>query len=87
MSWVKPPQAAEWQRDFGLRLRAARIGKGMSQMDLALAADIDPTYISSVEQGRRNVGLVNINVLAATLGISPRELFSPDALTMAPSGV
>lgn len=79
MSWGKPPQAAEWQRDFGVRLRAARLNKGMSQMELALAADIDPTYISAIEQGRRNVGLVNINVLAATLGISPRDLFAPDA--------
>lgn len=61
-----------------MRLREKRLAQGMSQMQLALAADIDPTYISAVEQGRRNVGLVNINVLAATLGVSARELLSPE---------
>jgi len=78
VSWSRPEHAAEWKRDFGLRLRSQRLAKGMSQMQLALAADIDPTYISAVEQGRRNVALVNINALAATLRISPRELLSPD---------
>jgi len=78
VSWSRPEHAAEWKRDCGLRLRSQRLAKGMSQMQLALAADIDPTYISAVEQGRRNVALVNINALAATLRISPRELLSPD---------
>ena len=82
MSRDKPKDAASWQGDFGLRLREQRCARGMSQMQLALASDIDPTYISSVEQGRRNIGLVNINVLAATLGISPRDLFPPDAVEL-----
>jgi len=51
VSWSRPEHAAEWKRDFGLRLRSQRLAKGMSQMQLALAADIDPTYISAVEQG------------------------------------
>ncbi len=78
MSWAKPEQAAGWQRDFGQRLRELRLAQGMSQMQLALAADIDPTYVSAVEQGRRNISLVNIHALAATLAVSPRALF-PDA--------
>lgn len=75
MSWTKPTAAGAWQRDFGNRLRACREAAGLSQMKVALAADLDPTYISAVEQGRRNLGLVNINVLAAVLGVSPREFF------------
>lgn len=79
MSWAKPSEAATWQREFGQRLRDARLAKGnMSQMQLALAADIDPTYISAVEQGRRNIALVNIHALAGALGISVRELFSDE---------
>jgi len=44
-------------------------------MALANAADLDPTYISAVEQGRRNVSLVNIHALAVALKVSPRDLF------------
>ncbi len=86
MSWAKPEQAAEWQRDFGQRLREIRLAHGMSQMQLALAADIDPTYVSAVEQGRRNISLVNINALAATLGISARALFPDTSETPKPAG-
>lgn len=75
MSWAKPADAAEWKRDFGLRLREARRAVGMTQMQLALASDIDPTYISAVEQGRRNISLVNIRAFATTLDISARDLF------------
>lgn len=47
-------------------------------MQLALAADIDPTYLSAVEQGRRNISLVNIHALAGTLNISVRDFFGPE---------
>ncbi|MDP9164685.1 MAG: helix-turn-helix domain-containing protein [Actinomycetota bacterium] len=77
MSWAKPEDAAKWQRDFGLRLREVRLAKGYSQMQLALAADMDPTYLSAVEQGRRNISLVNIHALAGTLEVSVRKLFDP----------
>lgn len=43
-------------------------------MQLALLADLDPTYLSGVEQGRRNIGLVNIRVLAEALQVEPGEL-------------
>lgn len=75
MSWTKPQQAAQWQSEFGLRVRDLRVSKGLSQMQLALAADLDPTYLSGVEQGRRNIGLVNIRVLAEALGVEPAVLF------------
>ena len=45
-------------------------------MELARAAELDPTYISSVERGHRNIGLVNIHVLAMTLGVHVGHLFT-----------
>jgi transcriptional regulator with XRE-family HTH domain len=78
MSWAKPTEAAAWQREFGERLRNARRAKDLSQMQLALAADMDATYLSAVEQGRRNIALVNIHALAGALGISVRELFTDE---------
>lgn len=37
---------------FGEKLRELRVEKGISQRDLAAAADIDFTYLSKVENGR-----------------------------------
>lgn len=75
MSWARPEHAAEWQRQFGSRLRELRLARQLSQMDLAHAADLDPTYVSGIERGRRNVSLVNVHVLAVTLGVPVAELF------------
>ena len=74
MSWAKPADAARWQREFGERVRTVRKARGLSQMQLALLADIDPTYLSGVEQGRRNISLANIHVLAGRLGVDAYEL-------------
>jgi transcriptional regulator with XRE-family HTH domain len=63
------------KRRFGARLRELRKQAGLSQEALAHACDLDRTYVSSVERGERNVGLVNIERLAAGLGVSPREFF------------
>ena len=74
MSWKRPAEAPEWQRQFGTQVRKCRHEAGLSQMALAHAADLDPTYISAIEQGRRNVSLVNIHVLARALGVSATTL-------------
>ena len=60
---------------FGRRLRAARKEKGFSQESLALACELDRTYIGGVERGERNISLVNIIRIAKALEIHPRELF------------
>jgi len=46
--------------DAGVRLRAARLRRGMSQTALAGLACVSPAYISMVETGQRAAfGLVN----------------------------
>lgn len=66
---------AEIQRRFGARLRLIRKAKGLSQEDLALEAELNRTYVGSVERGERNVSLINIHRLANALDISPKEFF------------
>lgn len=61
---------------FGQRVREMRAGKGLSQEALALACDLDRTYIGGIERGERNVSLVNIQIIATALGVPVRELFS-----------
>jgi transcriptional regulator with XRE-family HTH domain len=67
-------EAARWSADFGLRVVELRTERKLSQLTLAHAAGLDPTYISSVERGRRNVTLSTIYVLARALGVSPADM-------------
>jgi transcriptional regulator with XRE-family HTH domain len=60
---------------FGQRVRELRTKKGLSQEALAMACDLDRTYIGGIERGERNVSLVNIEKIAAALGVSIRVLF------------
>jgi transcriptional regulator with XRE-family HTH domain len=71
---AKPEEAAEWCREFGARLRRLREERGLSQMSLAHAVGLHPTYISGIERGARNVSLVNIHVLARGLDVPPGSL-------------
>ena len=59
---------------LGKRLRKLRKDQGWSQEQLALECGLDRTYIGGIEQGRRNVGLINICKLAETLKINPGKL-------------
>jgi len=47
----------------------------MSQKDLAFESDLDRSYIASVENGQRNISIVNIEKIALALGVSLRALF------------
>ena len=64
------------QKQFGMRLRALRLDRDISQEKLAFDAGMDRTYVNSVEQGNRNISLVNIVKLANALKIEPAELLS-----------
>ena len=69
---------------FGDRIRQLRNDRGWSQEELADRAGLHRTYIGSVERGEQNLSLVNIERLAATLGVSLAELFAPFADKPAP---
>jgi transcriptional regulator with XRE-family HTH domain len=66
---------AQIQKHFGQRVRQLRQQKGLSQEALALACDLDRTYIGGVERGERNISLINIHKIARALGASPKEFF------------
>lgn len=60
---------------LGQRIRQLRRDAGYSQEKFALAIDMDRTYFASVESGRRNIFLVNIEKIADGLGVSMADLF------------
>ncbi|TXT24726.1 MAG: XRE family transcriptional regulator [Gallionellaceae bacterium] len=59
---------------FGQAVRAARLEQGMSQEALADLAGIDRSYMGGIERGEHNVALINIQKIAAALGLSIAEL-------------
>ncbi|MBI1900772.1 MAG: helix-turn-helix transcriptional regulator [Planctomycetia bacterium] len=61
-------------RRFGNRLRELRKARGLSQEEFAARCDLDRTYISGIERGKRNVSLRNIELIAKALGLSISEL-------------
>ncbi|MBF0546518.1 MAG: helix-turn-helix transcriptional regulator [Candidatus Riflebacteria bacterium] len=65
----------EYQVLFGKRLKFFRKQRNWTQEELAEKADLDRTYVASIERGERNVSLLNIVRLAEALEIFPGELF------------
>lgn len=63
------------QRDFGLRVQQLRKETGMSQEKFALSIDMDRTYLASVEAGKRNISLYNIEKISKGLNVTLSELF------------
>jgi len=64
----------EITKRFGARVRALRQRAGFSQEEFAAECDLDRTYISGIERGRRNVGLRNLEAIAIALKLSISEL-------------
>ena len=59
---------------FGDNVRKRRTALGLSQAELADIAELDRTYIGSVERGERNLSLTNIVRLADALSCTPIAL-------------
>ena len=63
------------KKRFGARLRQLRKARKMSQEKVALASDLDRSYLGRIERGEINVSLVNIQRIAGALGVEAGELF------------
>ena len=61
---------------FGAHVRSLRLGRGMSQEEVAHLAGLHVTYLSGIERGVRNPSLKNIRKVAVALGVGVGKLFS-----------
>lgn len=59
---------------FARNLRQLRHAKGMSQEELAHLADLDRTYISSLERGLYGASIDVVDRIAVALGVEAAEL-------------
>ena len=61
---------------FGAHVKSLRRQNDISQEQLALLSELDRTYISCIERGKRNISLLNILKLASSLNVSPAQLLT-----------
>lgn len=67
-------RGADQYREFGVRVRVARLDADMSQEQLGDAAGLHRTYIGHLERGEVNPSLLNILKVSAALGLDASEL-------------
>lgn len=65
------------RRALAQNLRRIRRERGMSQEALAMAADIDRSYVSLLETERYSASVDMLDKLAAALKSSPQTLLAP----------
>ncbi len=63
------------KQKFGQKIKNLRKSKGISQEKLANLAEIDRTYLPTIEKGERNVSIEIVEKLAKALGVKIKDLF------------
>lgn len=63
------------KQKFGIKIKELRKVKGLSQEKLANLAEIDRTYLPTIEKGERNVSIEIIEKLAVALEVKIKDLF------------
>lgn len=60
---------------IGTRIRELRKKTGLSQEKFATKIGMDRTYFASVELGKRNISIINLEKIAVGLNVSLSEMF------------
>lgn len=69
----------EIQKDLAKNLKTARLNAGLSQEALALAAEVDRTYVSQIERSVGNPSIQVIAKLSAVVGKDICELLGSNS--------
>jgi len=59
---------------LGDNIKKIRTRKGMSQSDICRALDMDRGYMSTIENGKKNITISQLERLAQALGVSVDKL-------------
>jgi len=65
---------AHISKKLGQNIKKIRISKGMSQGDICRALDMDRSYMSAIESGKKNITISQLQRLAQALGVSTDKL-------------
>ena len=61
---------------IGLRIKELRKVEAITQDELAFRASIDRTYINSVENGKRNISIINLEKICIALNVEFKDFFN-----------
>jgi transcriptional regulator with XRE-family HTH domain len=61
---------------FGRRLRKLRTQRRWTQVQMAEKLGLDRSYLADVERGKRNISLVNLEIIARGFGLSLSRLLT-----------
>lgn len=74
-----PERVARWERirlEVGARIRRERLGRGLTQEQLALASGVTRNVLIDVEHGKRGLLYERLFDLADALGVDVAELLN-----------
>lgn len=63
---------------FGQNLKHIRKRMNMTQEELATKMKISQSYLSDIENGRKNLSIKTVKKLADSLGLSVNDLFNDE---------
>jgi transcriptional regulator with XRE-family HTH domain len=61
---------------IGLRIKELRTELKLTQEKLAFKAEVDKTYLNEVENGKRNVSVLNLEKIVRALNVSFEQFFT-----------
>lgn len=68
-------EATSISKKIGKRIKKARVGRGMTQEQLAFEAGLNRAYIGYIERGERNPSTETLSRIAKALKVNLREIF------------
>ncbi|GAA4336155.1 hypothetical protein GCM10023149_44710 [Mucilaginibacter gynuensis] len=66
------------RKKIGLRIKEYRTNLKLTQEALAFKAEIDKTYVNEVENGKRNVSVINLEKIICALDATVRDFFDSE---------
>ncbi|MEJ8406060.1 helix-turn-helix transcriptional regulator [Brevundimonas vesicularis] len=64
---------------MGRNIRRRRTAENLTQEEVAFRAGMKRSYLSDLEQGKRNPSVRALGRLASALAVDPRALLTPDS--------
>lgn len=66
------------KQKLGARVKELRLNRGLSQEAFSHECYLDRTYIASLENGKRNVSIKNIEKISSALNLTLTEFFDSE---------
>jgi transcriptional regulator with XRE-family HTH domain len=69
------------RKKIGLRIKEYRTNLKLTQEALSFKAEIDKTYVNEVENGKRNISVINLEKLIGALDTTVRDFFDSEVFS------